>query len=163
MNLLSLGHQSFFWPDELSPWPTGLVIPEKRLAVKPGNSSQIEIEMTNITKCDILLPKQTVLGHIELVQSVTPMEVKFKEWPKTKPSQDFERGASGPGPSTTEISVNEMASQQQGTEDEPPSHIKEIDLVGLTEEQPKLTINMIIDEQDSFARNDDDIGTIYQT
>ena len=44
--------------------------------------------MTNITKHDILLPKRTVLGRIELVQSVTPMEVQFKEWPKTQTSQD---------------------------------------------------------------------------
>ena len=101
-----------------------------------------------------------MLGRIELVQSVTPMEVKFKEWPKTQPSQDFERGAGGPGPSTTETSVNEIASQQQGTGDEPPSHIKEIDLGGLTEEQCKLAINMLIDEQDSFTKNDYDIGTI---
>ena len=68
--------------------------------------------MTNITKHDILLPKQTLLGRIELVQSVTPMEEKFKEWPKTQPNKDFERGAGGPGPSTTETSVNEIASQQ---------------------------------------------------
>ena len=149
-----------FEPDELSPWPTGLVIPDKLLAIKPGKSSQIEIEVTKITKHDILLPKRTVSGRTELVQSVTPMEVKFNECAQTKPSQDFERGASGPGPSTTETSVNEIASQQQGTGDEPPFHIKEIDLVGLTEEQCKLAINMLIDEQDSFARNDDEIGTI---
>ena len=46
-----------FEPDELSLWPMGLVIPEKLLAIKPGKSSQIEIEVTNITKHDILLPK----------------------------------------------------------------------------------------------------------
>ena len=81
-----------FEPDELSPWPTGLVIPEKLLVVKPGKSSEIKIQLTNITKHDILLPKRTVLGCIKLVESVTPMEVKFKEWPKTQPNQDFERG-----------------------------------------------------------------------
>ena len=69
-------------------------------------------------------------------------------------------GAAGPGPSTTETSVDEIASQQQGTGDEPQSCIKEIDLRGLTEEQCKLAINMLIEEQDSFMKNDDDIGTI---
>ena len=148
-----------FEPDELSLWPTGLFIPEKLLAIKPGKSSQIKIEVTNITKHDILLPKQTVLGRIELVQSITPMEVQFKEWPKTQTSQDFKKGASGPKPSTkTETSVNEI-SQQQGTGTEPPPHIKEIDLKGLTEEQCKLTIDMLIEEQDSFTKEDYDIGT----
>ena len=149
-----------FEPDELSLWPTGLVIPEKLLAIKPGKSSQIEIEVTNITKHDILLPKRTVLGRIELVESVAPMEVQFKEWPKTQTSQDFKRGAGGPEPSTkTETSVNEI-SQQQGTGTEPPPHIKEIDLEGLTEEQCKLAIDMLIKEQDNFAKDDYDIGTI---
>ena len=66
-----------FEPYELRPWPTGLVIPVKLLTVKQGKSSQIEIEVTNTTKHDTLLPNQTVLGRIELVQSVTPVEVKF--------------------------------------------------------------------------------------
>ena len=57
-----------FEPDELSLWPTGLVIPEKLLAIKPGKSSQIEIEVTNITKHNILLPKRTVLGRIERIE-----------------------------------------------------------------------------------------------
>ena len=148
-----------FEPDELPLWPTGLVIPEELLAIKPGKSSQIEIEVTNITKHDILLPKQTVLGRIELVQSVTLMEVQFKEWPKTQTSQDFKRGAGGLELSTkTETSVYEI-SQQQGTGTEPPPHIKEIDLEGLTEEQCKLAIDMLIEEQDSFAKDDYDIGT----
>ena len=147
-----------FESDELSLWPMGLVIPEKLLAIKPGKSSQIEIEVTNITKCEILLPKRTVLGRIELVQYVTPMEVQFKEWPKTQTSQDFKRGAGGPS-TKTETSVNET-SQQQGTGTEPPPHIKEIDLASLTEEQRKLAIDMLIEEQDSFVKDDYDIGTI---
>ena len=61
-----------FEPDELHPWPSGRVIPGKLLAVKQGKSSQIEIEVTNTTKHDILLPYRTVLGRVELVQSVTP-------------------------------------------------------------------------------------------
>ena len=70
------------------------------------------------------------------------------------------RGAGGPELSIkTETSVNEI-SQQQGTGTEPPPHIKEIDLEGLTEEQCKLAIDMLIEEQDSFAKDDYDIGTI---
>ena len=76
-----------FEPDELHSWPSGLVNPEKLLAVKQGKSSQIEIEVTNTTKHDILLPNQTVLGRIELVQSVTSVEVKFKAWPKAQTAQ----------------------------------------------------------------------------
>ena len=48
------------------------------------------IEVTNTTKHDILLPNWTVLGPIELVQSVTPVEVKFKEWPKAQTEHKLE-------------------------------------------------------------------------
>ena len=49
-----------FKPDELRPWPTGLVIPEKLLVVKQGKSSQIKVEVINTTNHDILLPNRTV-------------------------------------------------------------------------------------------------------
>ena len=135
-----------FEPDELHPWPSGLVIPEKLLAVKQGKSSQIEIEVTNTTKHDILLPNRTVLGRIELVQSVTPVEVKFKEWPKAQTEHKLES--------------EPIESKPQVTTSEPPPHIKGIDLGDLTEEQRKLAIDMLTEEQDSFARDDNDIGMI---
>ena len=135
-----------FEPDELHSWPSGLVIPDKLLAVKQGKSSQIEIEVTNTTKHDILLPNQTVLGRIELVQSVTPVEVKVKEWPKAQTEHKLE----------SELTE----SKPQVTTSGPPPHIKGIDLGDLTEEQHKLAINMLTEEQDSFARDDNDIGMI---
>ena len=118
-----------FEPDELHPWPSGLVIPEKLLAVKQGKSSQIEIEVTNTTKHDILLPNRTVLGRIELVQSVTPVEVKFKEWPKAQTEHELES--------------EPTESEPQVTTSEPLLHIKGIDLGDLTEEQRKLAIDML--------------------
>ena len=122
-----------FEPDELHPWPSGLVIPEKLLAVKQGKSSQIEIEVTNTTKHDIILPNQTVLGRIELVQSVTPVEVKFKEWPKAQTEHKLE---SEPTESKPQVRTSE-----------PPPHIKGIDLGDLTEGQRKLAIDMLTEEQ----------------
>ena len=51
-------------------------------------------------------------------------------------------------------------SEPQVTTSEPPPHIKGIDLGDLTEEQSKLAIDMLTEEQDSFARDDIDIGMI---
>ena len=117
-----------------------------RKAVKQGKSSQIEIEVTNATKHDILLPNRTVLGRIELVQSVTPVEVKFKEWPEAQTEHKLE---SEPTESKPHVTTSE-----------PPPHIKGIDLGDLTEEQCKLVVDMLREEQDSFARDDNDIGMI---
>ena len=106
----------------------------KLLAVKQGKSSQIEIEVTNTTKHYILLPNLTVLALTELVQSVTPVEVNFKEWPKARTEHKFES--------------EPVESKPQMTANEPPPHIKDIDLGDLTE------------EQDSFARDNNDIRMI---
>ena len=130
-----------FEPDETQPGPTGLVIPEKLLTVKQGKSCQIELEVLNTTRHNIVLPKRTVLGRVQLVQSVTPVEVKFKEWPKEKLLQH----------------ENEKL---QAATSEIPAQLKSIDLEGLDEEQKQLALDLLIEEQESFAKNDDDIGVI---
>ena len=68
-----------FDPDELAPWPSGLIVQETLLSLKPGKSSRIKLEMINATNHDIILPNRTPLGRLQLVQSVTPVEVKLKE------------------------------------------------------------------------------------
>ena len=64
------------------------------------------------------------------------MEVKFKEWPKAQTEHKLE---SEPTESKPQVTTNE-----------PPPHIKGMDLGDLTEEQCKLAIDMLTEEQDSF-------------
>ena len=120
--------------------------PENLLAGKQGKSSQIETHVTNTTKHDILLPNRTVLGRIELVQSVTPVEVKFKEWSKAQTEQKLE---SDPTESKPQVAASE-----------PPPHLKDIDQGDLTEEQHKWANDMLTEEHDSFAKDDNDISMI---
>ena len=78
---------------------------------------------------------------MQLVQSVTPVEVKFKEWPK-------------------ENLVQHENEKLQAATHEIPAHLKSIDLEGLDEEQKQLALDLLTEEQESFAKNDDDIGVI---
>ena len=48
----------------------------------------------------------------------------------------------------------------QAATSEIPAHLKSIDLEGLDEEQKQLALDLLIEEQESFAKNDDDIGVI---
>ena len=66
-----------FEPDEMPQWPTGLQIYETLKTVKKGSVSRIEIEVHNTSQHDILLPNRTPLGKLQLVKSVTPMEVRL--------------------------------------------------------------------------------------
>ena len=53
--------------------------------MKVGNSCQFKLDVVNETEHDIVLGKRTCLGRLELVRSVTPMDVHFKPFPgKTK-------------------------------------------------------------------------------
>ena len=70
----------------------------------------------------------------------------FKEWPKAQTEHKLES--------------EPTESKPQVTTSEPSPHIKGIDLGDLTEEQHKLAIDMLTKEQDSFARDDNDIGMI---
>ena len=106
------------------------MIPEKLIIVKQGKSSQIELEVLNTTRHNIVLPKRTVPG---CVQPVTPVEVKFKEWPKEKPVQH----------------ENEKL---QAATSEIPAHLKSIDLEGLDEEQKQLALDLLIEEKDHLPK-----------
>ena len=56
-----------FEPDEQSHWPTGLSVKETITTVKQGNSSRIDIRVTNITEHDIILPGRTTLGQLQMI------------------------------------------------------------------------------------------------
>ena len=67
---------------ELDPnhsWPSGLKIPETQVTVAGGSTCRVNIRVDNPTKHDITLKGRTILGHLQQVKSVTPLEVKLKE------------------------------------------------------------------------------------
>ena len=70
-----------FEPDELASWPDGLTVHETLTTVKQGSTSQVKIDIVNTTNHDIVLRNRTVLGRLQLVQSITPVEVKLKDEP----------------------------------------------------------------------------------
>ena len=68
-----------FEPDELTPWPQVLAIHETVTAVKRGSTSKIKIDVIKTTNHGIVLRKHTILGSLQLVKSITPVEVKLAE------------------------------------------------------------------------------------
>ena len=68
-----------FEPDDLAPCPPCLIMQDTLLPLKPGKSSRIKIKVINTTNHNIILPDRTPHGRLQLVQSVTQVEVKFKK------------------------------------------------------------------------------------
>jgi hypothetical protein len=61
-----------FEADENGQWPPGLHVSDTLLTAMTGKSSRVEVEVKNTTKHDIILRNRTVLGRVQLIQSVTP-------------------------------------------------------------------------------------------
>ena len=147
-----------FEPDELAPWPSGLIIQETLVALKPGKSNVIKVEVINSTEHDITLRNHTPIGRLELVQSVTPVEVKLQERvDKTINSVS----------ATVESDETKQASQftsreENDSKDELPKHLKAISLDGLTSQQRALAVKMLKEHQDSFAEDDSDVGSVQE-
>ncbi|CAB4023409.1 Hypothetical predicted protein [Paramuricea clavata] len=141
-----------FEPDELTPCPDGLSVHETVTTVKQGSTSQVKIDVTNTTNHDIVVRKHTVLGSLQLIKSITPVEVKLAE----KSSKEKERTVTA-----TQSQVNAMAKEtreRDNTNDD--QFLPEVDLSALTERQRQVVTNMLKEECHSFARNDEDIGYI---
>ena len=67
-----------FEPIDNTELPSGLLLQEELKSIKQGNCSLMNVKITNQTNHDIILPGRTVLGHLQLVRSVTPIEVKLR-------------------------------------------------------------------------------------
>ena len=149
-----------FEPEETEPWPSGLSVSETLLTVKGGNSCQFKLDVVNETDHDIVLGKHTCLGRLELVRSVTPMDVHFKPFPgENKENQNEESKSNSELPDSVRVKVDETSSvPDQDTVDSKDLDFSEIDFDGLTADQKEQAIKMLREESDSFAKSDDDIG-----
>ena len=151
-----------FEPEETSHWPSGLTFNETLLSVKPGKSvNQIHVEAINTTNHDIVLPNRTLIGRLQLVQSVTPVQVKLRE-NKSKADQQSSN-LTGNTESDQEASDQEASDQEASdrTMNILPSHLKDINMDGLTKEQRDMATTLFISEQDSFAKSDSDVGLVH--
>ena len=81
-----------FEPIESSNLPEGLQIRENLTIVNKGKSCRVKAEVTNNSACDIIIPKYTEIGQLQLVKSVTPIEVTAK---KQEAKSEIENSATG--------------------------------------------------------------------
>ncbi len=130
-----------FEPIHNTELPSGLSLQEELKSVKQGNCSLMNVKITNQTNHDIILHGRTVIGHLQLVRSVTLIEVKLKE-PKSSPNQHVEEN-------------KREESDAVVVENLPP-----VDLTGLNSEQLRQATQLLYDERESFAQDDDDVGCI---
>ena len=108
----------------------------RQLCVKKSSTQIIHLNVENETDHDICLRNRTHIGQIQLIQSVTPLDVKIKE----TCNQDDEH------------------SIQKQIHSAKPKKIPGLKLDGLSKEQEDIVEKMLEEESLSFSENDSDIG-----
>ena len=110
----------------------------------------MNIRVDNPTKHDITLKGRTILGHLQQVKSVTPLEVKLKE--KSSPSIHVVKSPTADMPEPRANRGSDMTYEEQ-----PCGYIPVIDTGELTEEQRLIVRKMLLEEAESFSKTDDDV------
>eukprot|EP00794_Sanderia_malayensis_P005800 gene5800-6498_t len=138
-----------FTPEEQNLLPSGLEVNESLLNIPRGNVSRVNVEVLNTTEHVITLPSRTVMGRIELIQSVIPMEVKLKP-DNTNPADHIETRLETTEANSITVNCQEVNDVSQ--------FLQQFDLSMLDLEQQQLAKAMLVEESQTFSRNDDDIG-----
>ena len=63
--------------DEQSQWATGLETYETLKTGKKGSVSRVDVEIHDSSDHDIIFPRRTLLGRLQLIKSATSMELKL--------------------------------------------------------------------------------------
>ena len=108
--------------------------------------------MSNTTKHDIIFPKRLVLDRLQLVRSVTPLEVHLNDG-STEDQND----------SPVEKSeMNDSIMKNPSSHESVACKVPEVDQSSLTPEQQQQAREMLYQEADAFASHDEDVGCIKQ-
>ena len=81
---------------------------------------------------------------------MTPVEVKLRE----NESKADQQSSNLTGNTESDQEVSDRTTNIL------PSHLKDINMDGLTKEQQDMATTLLIGEQDSFAKSDSDVGSI---
>ena len=132
--------------------PEGLQCADTVVYLRKGVKNSFKIVLVDNSNHDIFLRKNTVLGHLDYVSSVIPLEVKNVEITSNKvPEKDA-------------VSANNITSNleqpQKLSEEHQQAVASKTDLSGLTHTHREKARKLLRDESDVFSVSDDDIGDV---
>ena len=132
-----------FQPDVEQQWPEGLQVEESVVSLIPGTYCPVIIRVRNTTNRDIVLRRRSLLGQIQLVHSIYPVEPSFfKDW-----SMPQDNSVTAKGRAT-------VSSVSSGDKWIPP-----VDLSHLEPSQKAAAERLLQENSAAFARDDTDLGS----
>ena len=136
-----------FEPDLSTSMSSDLELTQTLLVLPKGKSPHVSIQINNPSKHDILLKGRTTLGTLQLVKSVTPLEVKYRDT-KEDPTK------------VHTVSVNSQNNTKQASLISGNLDLSKFDLSSLTPIQRSSATQMLIEEAETFSNCENDIGSI---
>ena len=158
VGLLESATPVLFQPDEMQGWPESLNINDKLLMLPKGICKKIPVTVVNTSKHDVTLAPNTLLGRVELVSSVTPVEVALGKVNPALSCEVTEGKTETEGADSTvsePVMVKEVSAESSVPFDPAVTYSP-----SLTEEQKAKVQAMLREECESFMRNSDDINVI---
>lgn len=137
-----------FTPSENSPWPDGTTIAENIVTLNKGTGSRITVPVTNNTRHDVILSPRTVLGQVQTVKAIYPVEAR----PVKKENLCHPESAAG----SPEVSSDPLCFNGENEEHwDPP-----VPLNHLPPAQRLKAKEMLREECKAFSKDDQDVGSI---
>ncbi|KAM9735208.1 uncharacterized protein ACNS7B_014526 [Menidia menidia] len=144
---LPSNQEALVMPNEQAPCPNGLSITESMITLSKGTYSRLALPVINDTCHDITLSPRTVLGQVQCVKAVYPAETKPVVAPPVSPV------------APPEVDREERGPAEKALDDcdrwDPP-----ITLTHLPLAQQQKVKQMLREECQAFARDDEDVGCI---
>ena len=147
-----------FEPTPDASWPADLEVSEQLLTLPRGIPNRVNIAVNNPTKHDVVLGRRTPLGNLQLIRSVTPLEVVRKDTSQSERQIIVTENERSSAKHQQESDIGEVVNEQR--RDKVPLNPPSVKLGDLTDSQRKLAMEMLTEEAESFSQNDDDVGCI---
>ena len=140
--------------------PQGLHVAEAVLKLKIGSTETFKLQVVNATNHDIVLQGRSLLGSLEQIWSVTPVDEKHAKFTDDDAKQDENSSKSletEPLPISDNVKLSSAADLKSqplaGKEEkrQTDSVLTKLDLSELSEEQKKVASRMLKEEMESFS------------
>ena len=137
------------------------------LTLRNGSTQTFNLQVVNATDHDIVLTVRSLLGSLEQIQSVTPVDEEHVKFTADNAKQDenfsksLETESLPVSDNVKPSSAADLKSQplaEKEDERQTASVLTKLDLSELSDEQKEVASRMLEEEMESFSANGQDTG-----
>ena len=152
--------QPMIFQQEETELAEGLDCADSIIMMKKGVNNYFKVPVVNSSDHDIILKKNMIMGRLEPITSLVPLEVELHQHSAKVSSIKANLE------DTEEVQVMEKQQKSDGnsslmnipTVERQQKILSKIDLSGLTSKQREMVKNVIREEREVFSERDDDVG-----